>query len=183
MRMSASSPLGRHLYPTMTHAETVKTIGMSEQPTGRYLSRVAKAATDQIKGRGINAQALRDIVSSSGSWSFCSQYCSLPSWPIGSITAVVSLGGTYPFQLFTIFPSNRSSRTIRLPGDGTPSFGRHSGGTMDTIASIPWFLIGIAGIAWEWTTSQFQTTFPNRRGYRNLPVDEDARILRFEDEE
>ncbi|KAJ7113669.1 vacuolar protein sorting/targeting protein 10 [Mycena crocata] len=72
--------------------------------------------------------------------------------------------------------------TIRLPGDGTP-FGRHSGGVMDTIASIPWFLIGIAGIAWEWTTSRFQTSFPNRRGYRNLPVDEDAQILRFEDED
>ncbi|KAJ7695034.1 vacuolar protein sorting/targeting protein 10 [Mycena rosella] len=73
--------------------------------------------------------------------------------------------------------------TIRLPGDGTPAFARHSGGAMDTIASIPWFLIGIAGIAWEWTTSRFQSSFPNRRGYRNLPVDEDAQILRFEDEE
>jgi len=73
--------------------------------------------------------------------------------------------------------------TIRLPGDGTPAFGRHSSGVIDTIASIPWFLIGIAGIAWEWTTSHFQSSFPNRRGYRNLPVDEDARILRFEDEE
>ncbi|KAJ7132166.1 vacuolar protein sorting/targeting protein 10 [Mycena epipterygia] len=73
--------------------------------------------------------------------------------------------------------------TIRLPGDGTPAFGRHSSGVIDTIASIPWFLIGLAGIAWEWTTSRFQTRFPARRGYRNLPVDEDAQILRFEDEE
>ncbi|KAJ7460667.1 vacuolar protein sorting/targeting protein 10 [Mycena latifolia] len=73
--------------------------------------------------------------------------------------------------------------TIRLPGDGTPAFGRHSSGIVDTIASIPWFLIGIAGIAWEWTTSRFQSSFPNRQGYRNLPVDEDAQILRFEDEE
>ncbi|KAJ7626363.1 vacuolar protein sorting/targeting protein 10 [Mycena polygramma] len=72
--------------------------------------------------------------------------------------------------------------TIRLPGDGS-GFGHHSGGALDTLASIPWFLIGITGIAWEWTTSQFRTAFPIRRGYRNIPVDEDAQILRFEDEE
>ncbi|KAJ6624911.1 Oligoxyloglucan reducing end-specific cellobiohydrolase [Mycena sp. CBHHK59/15] len=68
--------------------------------------------------------------------------------------------------------------TIRLPGDGTPAFGSH-GGVMDILASIPWFIIGMAGIVWEWSTSRF----PNRRGYRNLPVDEDAQILRFEDED
>ncbi|KAJ7623514.1 vacuolar protein sorting/targeting protein 10 [Roridomyces roridus] len=59
--------------------------------------------------------------------------------------------------------------TIRLPGDGISAFGGRSGGVVDTIAS--------------WTTSRFRTRFPVRRGYRNLPVDEDAQILRFEDEE
>ncbi|KAF7309568.1 Sortilin [Mycena indigotica] len=71
---------------------------------------------------------------------------------------------------------------IRLPGDGS-NFARRSGGVIDTVASVPWFLIGLAGIAWEWTTSRFQTRFPSRRGYRNLPIDEDAQILRFEDED
>ncbi|KAF7317890.1 Sortilin [Mycena kentingensis (nom. inval.)] len=70
---------------------------------------------------------------------------------------------------------------IRLPGDGG-SFGRN-GGFLDTLASIPWFLIGIAGVAWEWATSRVQTRLPNRRGYRNLPIDEDAQILRFEDDD
>ncbi|KAJ6485837.1 Oligoxyloglucan reducing end-specific cellobiohydrolase [Mycena sanguinolenta] len=81
--------------------------------------------------------------------------------------------------------------TIRLPGDGPAWGNRHSGSALDTLASIPWFLIGITGIAWEWTASRFRTTFPSRRGYRrsltrpfrNIPIDEDAQILRFEDEE
>ncbi|KAF8196799.1 Oligoxyloglucan reducing end-specific cellobiohydrolase [Mycena galopus ATCC 62051] len=74
--------------------------------------------------------------------------------------------------------------TIRLPGDGSATWGgRSSSGALDTLASIPWILIGLTGIAWEWTTSRFRTRFPARRGYRNIPVDEDAQILRFEDEE
>ncbi|KAJ7230698.1 vacuolar protein sorting/targeting protein 10 [Mycena pura] len=71
---------------------------------------------------------------------------------------------------------------IRLPGDG-PAFARQTSGVLDTVASVPWFLIGLGGIAWEWTNSRFRTRFPNRRGYRNLPIDEDAQILRFEDED
>jgi len=71
--------------------------------------------------------------------------------------------------------------TIRLPGDNMPAFRRDSG-VLDTLASIPWFVVGVAGIAWEWVTSTVASLRP-RRGYRNLPVDEDAQILRFEDEE
>ncbi|KAJ7355652.1 vacuolar protein sorting/targeting protein 10 [Mycena albidolilacea] len=73
--------------------------------------------------------------------------------------------------------------TIRLPGDGNSWGGRNAGGVVDTLASIPWILIGLAGIAWEWTASHLGTAFPNRSGYRNIPVDEDAQILRFEDED
>ena len=55
---------------------------------------------------------------------------------------------------------------------------------MDTLASVPWFVIGVAGIAWEWVASHLDSTgFRTRQGYRDLPVDEDAQILRFEDEE
>ena len=68
------------------------------------------------------------------------------------------------------------------PGPG-PSFAQ--GGVLDTIASIPWFLIGIGGIAFEWVVSHFENLggTRTRRGYRDLPADEDAQILRFEDEE
>ncbi|KAI0630633.1 Oligoxyloglucan reducing end-specific cellobiohydrolase [Trametes polyzona] len=75
---------------------------------------------------------------------------------------------------------------IRLPG-GDTGF-RYSGdsGVLDTLASVPWFLLGIAGIAYEWVAEKFDSVavrLRGRRGYRHLPVDEDAQILRFEDEE
>ena len=56
---------------------------------------------------------------------------------------------------------------------------------MDTLASVPWFLVGLAGIGWEWVASQMDSmgVMRSRRGYRDVPVDEDAQILRFEDEE
>uniref|UniRef100_D8Q2A4 Vacuolar protein sorting/targeting protein 10 n=1 Tax=Schizophyllum commune (strain H4-8 / FGSC 9210) TaxID=578458 RepID=D8Q2A4_SCHCM len=79
--------------------------------------------------------------------------------------------------------------TIRLPGDGrglsAPSFGNDSS-VLDTLASVPWFIIGITGIAYEWAASRVEGFFDgyrSRRGYRNVPIDEDAQILRFEDED
>ncbi|GJE98598.1 vacuolar protein sorting/targeting protein [Phanerochaete sordida] len=77
--------------------------------------------------------------------------------------------------------------TIRLPGGDSNRRGLSSdGGVVDTIASVPWFLLGMAGIAWEWVASKFDavgTRYRSQRGYRHVPVDEDAQILRFEDEE
>lgn len=76
------------------------------------------------------------------------------------------------------------NRTIHLPGD---AFSRHSSGlntALDTLASVPWFLLGIAAVALEWISSRLDRSgFRGRRGYRNVPIDEDAQILRFEDEE
>lgn len=77
-------------------------------------------------------------------------------------------------------------RTIRLPGDYSSGFRRSGSGVLDTLASVPWFLIGLAGIAYEYVASKlesFSMGYRSRRGYRDLPVDEDAQILRFEDEE
>jgi len=74
--------------------------------------------------------------------------------------------------------------TIRLPGDGSrPAYGGDTG-VVATLASIPWFIVGVAGIAFEWVASRVDTHMLNsRRGYRDLPVDEDAQVLHFEDEE
>ncbi|KAF8174213.1 vacuolar protein sorting/targeting protein 10 [Pholiota molesta] len=73
--------------------------------------------------------------------------------------------------------------TIRLPGDMRPAYGGETG-VMATLASVPWFVIGVAGIAYEWVYSRADKyLFRSRRGYRNVPIDEDAQILRFEDEE
>jgi hypothetical protein len=51
---------------------------------------------------------------------------------------------------------------------------------------VPWFLIGVIGIAWEHTLTilgSLAAGYRTRRGYRDVPVDEDAQILQFEDEE
>ena len=79
----------------------------------------------------------------------------------------------------------RCYRTIRLPGDGSYVYGRGSG-AMATLASVPWFLLGVVGVAWEHASSLFSSVageYRSRRGYRDVPVDEDAQILHFEDEE
>jgi hypothetical protein len=77
-------------------------------------------------------------------------------------------------------------RTIRLPGGDNRAVPRFSSGSgiLDTLASVPWYLVGLAGIAIEWVSSHLDSTsWRAGRGYRNLPADEDAQILRFEDEE
>ncbi|EIW75279.1 Oligoxyloglucan reducing end-specific cellobiohydrolase [Coniophora puteana RWD-64-598 SS2] len=86
--------------------------------------------------------------------------------------------------------SGMARGTIRLPGGGErmPMYRPFDGdsGALATLASVPYFLIGLAGIAWEYTASRMSNLdlrIRSRRGYRNIPVDEDAQILRFEDEE
>ena len=77
------------------------------------------------------------------------------------------------------------NRTIRLPTDYSRMY-QYPGdsGILATLQSVPWYLLGLAGIGWEWVSSQFDmVTLRAQRGYRNVPIDEDAQILRFEDEE
>lgn len=81
--------------------------------------------------------------------------------------------------------------TIRLPSSTSDSqlfgsLGSGSGNALDTLASVPWFLLGLGGIAYAYVSSSIENLvsgFRSRRGYRDVPVDEDAQILRFEDEE
>ncbi|OAX38327.1 Oligoxyloglucan reducing end-specific cellobiohydrolase, partial [Rhizopogon vinicolor AM-OR11-026] len=86
--------------------------------------------------------------------------------------------------------SGMARGTIRLPGGGYGGdysrLGSSGSGAFATLASVPWFLLGLAGIAFEWVASSFDAVsmgYRVRRGYRDVPVDEDAQILRFEDEE
>lgn len=82
--------------------------------------------------------------------------------------------------------SGLATGTIRLPGDGRPRFGASDAGFVETLASVPWFVIGIANVAFEVAAEWVRdATLPlrRRRGYRDVPVDEDAQILRFADEE
>ncbi|THH04806.1 hypothetical protein EW145_g5251 [Phellinidium pouzarii] len=71
--------------------------------------------------------------------------------------------------------------TIRLPGPNIrPAYSNSS--ALDTLASVPWFIIGLVGIAWERVSSSLPWG-RSRSGYRNVNVDEDAQILRFADED
>jgi hypothetical protein len=83
--------------------------------------------------------------------------------------------------------SGLATGTIRLPGgDVRPRFTGSDAGFVETLASVPWFVIGIAAVAYEAVAERLRgTTLPLRtqRGYRTVPVDEDAQILRFADEE
>lgn len=82
--------------------------------------------------------------------------------------------------------SGLATGTIRLPGDRRPRFGASDAGFVETLASIPWFAIGIANIAFEAVAGWVRDAglaVGSRRGYRDVPVDEDAQILRFTDED
>jgi len=78
---------------------------------------------------------------------------------------------------------------IRLPDTSsrTSPFVHQDTGIVDTIASVPWFLLGVAGVAYAYVSNiripYVSDRVSSRRGYRNVPVDEDAQVLRFEDEE
>ena len=75
-------------------------------------------------------------------------------------------------------------RTIRLPGGDNLRPAYSDTGIVATLASVPWFLVGLAGIAWERLSSSIPSgSFRGRTGYRNVPIDEDAQVLRFEDED
>ena len=62
------------------------------------------------------------------------------------------------------------SRTIRLPGGGQSY--RTESDWMDTLPSIPWFLVDLVGIGWEWVVSQMDSkgVMQPKRGYRDVPV-------------
>jgi len=79
--------------------------------------------------------------------------------------------------------SGMARGTIRLPGDLRPAYSNDAGfGAY--LASIPWFLMGLAGIAYEGAANLVDSMgFRSRAGYRDLRVDEDAQVLRFEDED
>lgn len=99
---------------------------------------------------------------------------------------VVPFGFTTLVAMWYYKRSGRATGMIRLPGDARPKFGASDAGFVETLASVPWFVIGVGTVAFE-AVSQWvrDTMLPlrMRRGYRDVAVDEDAQILRFADEE
>jgi len=108
---------------------------------------------------------------------------------------ILPFGFTALVGMYYYKRSGLARGTIRLPSDGSlPNYQYYGGGTdtgvLATLASVPWFIVGVGGIAYEWVASRVEGVMAGagggpgaRRGYRNVPVDEDAQILRFEDEE
>ncbi|KAF8798604.1 vacuolar protein sorting/targeting protein 10 [Phlegmacium glaucopus] len=99
---------------------------------------------------------------------------------------LLPFGFTALVAYFYFRRSGLARGTIRLPGEVNrlPAFGGDTG-VIATLASIPWFIVGVTGIAYQWVASRVDMYFfrSQRTGYRHVPIDEDAQILRFEDEE
>lgn len=179
--------LEEHPFRTMILVETGRNTGMRGRRIARLHSQAVKMVCDLIVALDILALASRPMVPSSGGlWSWSHSHL-LHWWDTGIIAAVDSLEGKLIHSSLRIFVWRifHICSTIRLPGDTRPAYGGDTG-IVSTLASVPWFLIGLAGIAWEYVSSSLESAsqgFRTRRGYRDLPVDEDAQILHFEDEE
>lgn len=82
-----------------------------------------------------------------------------------------------------------STGRIRLGGGGGGGGGAGGAvnGALETLASVPWFIVGIGGVVWEWA-SNLRIPFVSERlarrsGYRALALDDDAALLNdYEDE-
>ncbi|KDR81165.1 hypothetical protein GALMADRAFT_241725 [Galerina marginata CBS 339.88] len=113
----------------------------------------------------------------------CPGFGSKSSW-FWFFMLLIPFGFTALVAYYYYRRSGLARGTIRLPGDTRPPAYGGDTGVIATLASVPYFIIGVAGIAYEWVASRADAhLFRARRGYRDLPIDEDAQILRFEDEE
>lgn len=168
-----------------SRARTARSSGGSVRRTARSRTRAVWMGPGPTAANSMSAPACarRAAGSGSGCWSYHSD--SRRWWRI-RITAAAALheGENWLRRRYCLEILTRLCfSTIRLPGDTRPAYGGNTG-VMATLASVPWFVVGVAGIAYEWVASRADThLFQSRRGYRNVPIDEDAQILRFEDEE
>jgi hypothetical protein len=186
--MNVCSSLVPLHFQTTRSARMEQSTGMNGHLTDKSRTRPVRGVIDLIMAKPIVVldSALKGFCSGSSSY-----YCRLDSrgWWLTITSAGVEL------QEGAFFLSSSSIlrviffciRTIRLPGEvNRPAYGGDTG-VIATLASVPWFIIGVTGIAYEWVVSRLETTFrtfrQERSGYRDVPIDEDAQILRFEDEE
>lgn len=160
--------------------------------TAKSPTRAAKEVSDLTVEHSISVPESGATAFSFGPWCSCSRSQSQHSSRGGGTRRVGLREGKFYPPLQTCHEADsfanggvKLHRTIRLPNDYSSGFGTGSG-VLDTLASVPWFLVGIGGIAYEYVSSRLDILamgYRARRGYRDLPVDEDAQVLRFEDEE
>ena len=76
-------------------------------------------------------------------------------------------------------------RAIRL-GDHRAFAGEAGSGAFSTIASVPYFLIGVSQAGWAWVVQKvpfLEDLFARRAPFRQVPLDDDAEVLAtYEDE-
>jgi hypothetical protein len=181
-------PRGRLLYlETRKPVKPATNIGTSEQPIERSRTRLAKLVFDQTWARATFAQGSSPTRYSSGSHSWYYHSASRHLLAIGITEEEDSIKGALKFfrALFStstdliIFGSS-----IRLPDNSSRSPYVSDSGPLSTLASVPWFVLGLVGASWAYVSSwRVWDSVRPRTGYRNVPVDEDAQVLRFEDEE
>jgi hypothetical protein len=174
-------------FQTTSPAKMEQSIGMNGHRTDSFRTRVVKRVIDLIMARPI--AVLDSVRKDFGSGSLF-YYC--PSHSRRWWLTTTSVGVEWQEGVFFLFVVRYSLtvialciRTIRLPGEvNRPAYGGDTG-VFATLASVPWFFVGITGIAYQWVASRAETYFfrTRRSGYRDVPIDEDAQILRFEDEE
>ena len=73
------------------------------------------------------------------------------------------------------FTKGSTSGSIRL-GDHR-AFGNDGSGIVDTLASIPYFLVGVMQEAWSWVERKVPLVdglFTRRTPYRQVPIDDDG---------
>lgn len=168
-----------HCPPTILVWVT-KTFGMNARPTARFLNPLVWAAHAPTEDPSISVLDSEPMDPSSGGHCY-SFHSGSPLWsPFGTIGVEDIVEGMVYFLLMTRMLT--CFRTIRLPDGYTFS----DSGPLATLVSIPWFIIGLAGIAWSYVENlpfMPRTPYSSRRGYRHVAVDEDAQVLRFEDED
>jgi hypothetical protein len=75
---------------------------------------------------------------------------------------------------------------IRLP-DSTGRQSWDDGGIVSTLASIPIAIVAVSREVWARVSTLLPgrrgPRYPTRGGYRTVAVDEDAQVLRFEDDD
>jgi len=83
-----------------------------------------------------------------------------------------------------LFPSRDSCpRSIRL-GEHRAFSGDSR--VISTLASIPYFLIGVASVGWAWASEKIpylKDMVSGTRPYRHVPTDDDAEILNAYDDD
>ena len=80
--------------------------------------------------------------------------------------------------LFGVWWTRRRGGAIRLHDSAFHSTRPRGDGILSTLASVPWWLIGVAGAVAAWFDRTLSGRFSSRRGgYRHLAVDDDAELL------